>query len=204
MGELVTDRDVDEWYERWLARRSAPAYAGKPSAGGHRGGIWPLFEGISPAGPLRAPAEKRKAYDEAHPPSPVRVLMKDGVWLDGRENRAGAECSPVVSPCGDAAGLAPATDQLRADCSAEMSYACAGEMMAPAPDVTATGRVRKKSSIEWQREWTARGLCRTCVKPFTLGGPQALYCEPCRERRNAANRRRWASKKRASGLKDRT
>lgn len=81
--KLVTDEDVERYV--WGPKRLR-----KKRGGSGRGAIMELFALCCPPDdPFIDPVEKGKEavrdWKDEHPPSPVRVLMKDGVWLVPQE-----------------------------------------------------------------------------------------------------------------------
>jgi hypothetical protein len=174
--------DLDEAVERYVELSGRPR--AKPSSSGRAGSWHWLMEAYVP------PREER----ESPPPPPCRVIMRNGVYVDGRpqeEKVSGPECLGIVPSFEGSAGVEPATYRVADDCSTN-ELACLPKLVGPVPDRTPPAR-RRQPSGAIHREWTERGLCRHCCKPFTPGRSK-YYHDECCDIRNALQKERLARK----------
>lgn len=207
--KLVTDEDV----ERYLyGPKSPPKKGGKDG----RGPIMELFalccppddpfvdRNIRKLGGLREEARRREA--EEHPPSPVRIIMKNGVYVEPEppaeppsaeptpSSRAAAWMARKVAEgscrrCGKGRGEDGSETYCR-PCADHMSDRARDKRRQWGPDEKARAAAVNKAR---RVRLIAEGKCRRCGKPRDTG--LAALCGVCSEKAKAMCKRRKARRR---------
>ncbi len=198
MAQRVTDEDVDRFLEMAGRPKRLPKGDGGTGRGSFMESVALCLPKDDPFANTESRAKGRAAWEEEHPPGPVRHLMKDGVWLVPQPQAPGSSRTAIRDKelieagrcrrCGKPRGGDGTSSYCRpcADFHAERFRRMRAERTEEERQEAADARRKKRHAR------IAAGLCKRCGRPRGEDGNPST-CRPCGDKLGARARRRRAS-----------